>query len=83
MIEHNSASAAAHWLSLAAAPTFGMMALLSFVGGDGLAMICSAGQESPLSGMTAMYLLMSAFHSGPWLRLMSGSEAPPGDRKSN
>jgi hypothetical protein len=26
---------------------------------------------SPMSGMTMMYLLMSAFHAAPWLRLIS------------
>ena len=56
----------AHWLSLAAAPTFAMMALLTAVlGGD---MLCMAA--SPLSGMVLMYVLMSAFHSPPWLKLI-------------
>ncbi len=27
--------------------------------------------SSPMSGMTVMYLLMSAFHVSPWLRLLS------------
>ena len=58
---------AADWLSLAAAPTFAIMALLS-VGGEA-EMLCSAGPPSPLSGMATMYLLMSAFHVSPWLRL--------------
>ena len=58
----------ADWLSLAAAPTFAMMALLTGVlGGD---MLCSAAP--PLSGMVPMYLLMSAFHSAPWLKLIAG-----------
>ena len=62
---------AAEFLSLAAAPTFAVMALLTALGGGGpLAMLCSAG-ASPLTGMVPMYLLMSAFHTGPWLRLMS------------
>jgi hypothetical protein len=57
----------ADWLSLGAAPTFAMMALLTGVlGGD---MLCSAA--SPLSGMVPMYVLMSAFHSGPWLKLIA------------
>jgi len=25
---------------------------------------------APLTGMTAMYLLMSAFHAAPWLKLI-------------
>jgi hypothetical protein len=36
-------------------------------------MLCSAAPDaSPLSGMVPMYLLMSAFHSAPWLKLISG-----------
>jgi hypothetical protein len=35
-------------------------------------MLCAAAQRaSPLSGMAAMYWLMSAFHSAPWLKLIS------------
>ncbi len=61
-----------HWLSLAAAPTFAMMALLTRIYGGGMPdMLCSAAQDiSPLSGMVPMYLLMSAFHSAPWLKLI-------------
>jgi hypothetical protein len=61
----------ADWLSLAAAPTFAFMALLTVLGSspDGL---CSAGHDaSPLTGMVAMYVLMSAFHSAPWLKLVA------------
>jgi hypothetical protein len=37
-------------------------------------MLCAAAQDaSPLSGMAAMYVLMSAFHSAPWLKLASGA----------
>jgi hypothetical protein len=33
--------------------------------------LCAALQgASPLSGMVPMYLLMSAFHVGPWLKLI-------------
>ena len=64
---------AAEWLSLAAAPTFAIMALLTGVLGGGPAeMLCSAAHPSPLGGMAPMYSLMSAFHSSPWLKLMSG-----------
>jgi hypothetical protein len=65
---------AADWLCLAAAPTFAIMALLAGVlGGGQMAMMCSTAPDaSPLSGMAAMYLLMSAFHSAPWLRLIFG-----------
>jgi hypothetical protein len=64
---------AADWLSLAAAPTFAIMALLtSIFGGGAPDMLCSAGHGvSSLSGMTPMYLLMSTFHSAPWLKLIS------------
>src|SRR6266699_1256880 len=63
---------AAGWLSLAAAPTFAIMALLTGLGGGPADMFCSAAHEaSPLSGMLPMYLLMSAFHSAPWLKLIS------------
>ena len=62
---------AADWLGLAAAPTFAIMALMTGVSGSGqMAMMCSTTQDaSPLGGMAAMYLLMSAFHSAPWLKL--------------
>jgi hypothetical protein len=68
-----AALGAANWLSLAAAPTFAIMALLTGVlGGGPPDMLCSAAQDaSPLTGMVPMYLLMSAFHSAPWLKLIS------------
>jgi hypothetical protein len=60
------------WLSLAAAPTFAIMALLSAIPGGGAPdVLCSAAGASPLGGMIPMYLLMSAFHSAPWLRLIA------------
>ena len=72
---------AADWLCLAAAPTFAIMALLTGVGGGPAEMLCSAAQHaSPLSGMVPMYLLMSAFHSAPWLKLISRRES--GERRS-
>jgi len=61
----------ADWLSLAAAPTFAIMALLTSVfGGGSPNILCSAMHASPLGGMAAMYLLMSTFHLAPWLRLI-------------
>jgi hypothetical protein len=66
--------ASAHGLlSLAAAPTFAIMALLTGIQDGGMpGMLCSAAQDaSPLTGMVPMYLLMSAFHSAPWLRLIA------------
>jgi len=62
-------SAGADLLGLAASPTFAIMALLTGVSGDSHDMLCSAGREA---GMVLMYLLMSAFHSSSWLRLISG-----------
>src|SRR5882672_9990901 len=58
-------------LALAASPTFAIMALLTGVLGGGPAeMLCAAAHVSPLSGMVTMYLLMSAFHVAPWLKLI-------------
>jgi hypothetical protein len=63
---------AEHWLSLAAAPIFAIMALLAGIQEDGMAgMLCAAAPLSPLSGMVPMYVLMSAFHLAPWLRLIT------------
>jgi hypothetical protein len=61
------------WLCFAAAPTFAIMALLTaFLRVGPPDMLCAAAQHaSPLSGMAAMYWLMSAFHSAPWLKLIS------------
>ncbi len=68
---NTAALGAADWLGLAAAPTFALMALLTgALGGGQMAMMCSTAPDaSPLSGMAAMYLLMSAFHLTPWLKL--------------
>ncbi len=62
---------AADALALAAAPTCAIMALLTIVpGGDPPEMLHSAAQPSPLHAMGTMYLLMSAFHAAPWLKLI-------------
>lgn len=67
-----AALAAAGWLGLAAAPTFAVMALLNSVPNGGADMMGSVAHGmSPLGGMVPMYVLMSAFHSAPWLKLMS------------
>lgn len=60
-------------LSLAAAPTFAIMAFLTGIQDGGMpGMLCSAAHgASPLTGMLPMYVLMSAFHSAPWLRLIT------------
>jgi hypothetical protein len=68
-----AALGAADWLRFTAAPTFAIMALLTGVLGVGSqVMLCSTAPDaSPLSGMVWMYMLMSAFHLAPWLKLIS------------
>jgi len=69
----DAAPGLASWLGLAGAPTFALMALWSAFFSSQPDMICTATQDSaPMSGMTVMYLLMSAFHSSPWLNLIAG-----------
>lgn len=61
-----------NWLSLAAAPTFAAMAILT-AAGSSPDMICSSANETwTLGGMAPMYALMSVFHLAPWLKLVSG-----------
>ena len=63
---------AADWVCLAAAPSLAIMALFSGVSSAGPQGICGMMQSSsPLNAMTGMYLLMSAFHSTPWLNLLT------------
>ncbi len=63
---------AVDWLCLAATPTLAIVALLIGVLGGAPTDVCSAAQgASLLGGMVPMYLLMSAFHSAPWLKLIS------------
>jgi hypothetical protein len=65
----SAAHIAADRLCLAATPTFAIMALLIALDGGAPDIFCTAMQHaSPLSGMTFMYLLMSVFHSAPWLK---------------
>ncbi len=68
---------AADGLALAASPIFAVMALLTAV--DGSAdMICLAAQDaSTLGGMVPMYMLMSAIHLAPWLKLVSSGRRQP------
>jgi len=68
----NAAPGTTRWLGLAAAPTFAIMALWNGFFSGQPDMLCMAMQgSSAMSGMTVMYLLMSAFHAAPWLRLIS------------
>ena len=73
---------AADWLSLAAAPAFAIMALLTAAHGGGAAdILCSAAHDaSPLSGMVSMYVLMSVFHSAAWLKFISRRQGTGDDR---
>ena len=64
------ALSAADGLAFAAAPAFLIMGLLSATGGPAQ-MLCTAAPVSPLGGMAAMYLLMSALHAAPWLKLIA------------
>jgi hypothetical protein len=58
-------------LTYAAAPTFALMAIWSGLS-SGQPDICRSGPEAtPLSGMAAMYALMSLFHTPVWLQLVS------------
>jgi hypothetical protein len=60
---------AADLLYLSAAPTFAIMALLTGVlGGGSPDALCSNAAASLLSGMVP---IMSAFHTAPWLKLIS------------
>ena len=79
--EGAAAAGIAKWLCLAATPTFAIMALMTGVlGGRPTDMLCSAGHGSPLTGMVPMYMLMSAFHLAPWLKLVSSRRS--GARRS-
>jgi hypothetical protein len=73
MCRNAAALRAAEWLSLAAAPTFAIMALLTgvFSGGHPDLLCTTTHDASALGGMLPMYLLMSAFHSAPWLKLIA------------
>lgn len=71
----HAASGAAGWLGLAAAPTFAAMALWTGLFGGPPDMLCMGiGDASPFNGMALMYALMSAFHAGPWLKLIARPE---------
>lgn len=61
-----------NWLGLAAAPTFAIMALWTTLFRNDPDTLCMAMRgSSVMSAMTLMYLLMSVFHSSPWLKLIA------------
>lgn len=64
-------SSVADWLSLAAAPTFAIMALASCApGANAPDPLCLASREGAIMNpMLLMYVLMSVFHLAPWFRL--------------
>jgi hypothetical protein len=68
---NNARLGATDWLSLVAAPTFAIMAALTGLRDSGPMDVLCSQSTSPLAGMVPMYLLMSAFHSAPWLKLIS------------
>ena len=76
-----AAVAVAKWLRLAAAPAFAIMALLTALYASSMDPLCSSAHVAPLSGMTPMYLLMSAFQSPPWLNLIFGRSSVLGNRE--
>jgi hypothetical protein len=63
-------SQAANYLSLAAMPTFMLMALLNGLSGAGHSSLVGTqlGSPSLLSSMTTMYLLMALVHLKDWFR---------------
>jgi hypothetical protein len=81
-VANAAATTATKFLSLAASPTFAIMALLTCVLGGSPDALCSITTASPLSGMVPMYVLMSAFHSAPWLKLIARREAATLTRKN-
>ena len=75
--ENGKVRGVASWLSLAATPTFAVMALVTGLSSGGAAMtMCGMADMAPsgfpsLGGMVPMYLLMSLFHAAPWARLIA------------
>jgi len=69
---------AAGLLSLGAAPVLALMALWTGLFGQPDMLCMSMHHTSWLNGMALMYTLMSIFHAGPWMKLISSrrSAAP-------
>lgn len=64
-------------LGLAASPVFGLMAVMSAFGPQGMTMCSAASASGPIDSMALMYLLMGLFHLPPWLRLLSTQSPRP------
>jgi len=63
-------------LSLAAAPVFAAMSVLTAFAPEDAATLCAAVRGSWVpGGMAPMYLLMALFHAPPWLRLIGTRRA--------
>lgn len=78
-----AARAFGDWLGLAATPTFAVMALATgLLGGAPANPLCSLTHGSVLGGMVPMYVLMSALHSPPWLKLILGRRPSPCEQAS-
>lgn len=70
--EGSTVGLGAHVLSLAAAPTFAVMAGLTFFGvAPHELSCCTASHMAMPTGMSLMYLLMGVFHSSAWLKFFS------------
>jgi hypothetical protein len=65
-------------LGLAATPTFAAMALLAAADGGPAAVFCGEASPWTAGGMATMYLLMSVFHAGPWMRRLGRRAANHG-----
>jgi hypothetical protein len=74
------ARGAARWLSLAASPTFALMAWMAANHAPPIAVCSPASSVLPIDGMTTMYGLMSLFHLSPWLKLASSPVGRAPDR---
>jgi len=73
MMPESINAVAVRLLALAASPTFLIMALLTAALNVGQPdLLCSVTHHgASLDTMAVMYFLMSAFHSAPWLKLIS------------
>ncbi len=77
----SAARYAATCLHLTAAPTFALMALATLFDASPMTMMCGGDMGGwSLGGMAPMYLLMAAFHLGPWLEKVSVRRGEPRGR---